>query len=92
MKPRYKSLMIQAQAELEKRRRHSWRETLRGHGYDPDVVKNDLVQMVVRLLNVSDQSTFEEKAEAEKQRFLTQPENWKHEDGRIVLQRDGNRL
>ena len=85
MKPRYKSLMIQAQAELEKRRRHSWRETLRAHGYDPDVVKNDLVQMAVRLLEVEGKSTFEEKAEAEKQRFLTQPENWKHEDGETLL-------
>ena len=84
-KRQYQSLTLQAQAELEKRRRHSWRETLRAHGYDPDVVKNDLVQMVVRLLNVSDQSTFEEKAEAERQRFLTQLEKWQHEDGETLL-------
>ncbi len=84
-KRQYLTLTLQAQAELEKRQRHSWRETLRGHGYDPDVVFHDLVQMAVRLLNVSDQSTFEERAEAEKQRFLTQLEKWKHEDGETLL-------
>ena len=85
MKPRYKSLMIQAQAELEKRRRHSWRETLRAHGYDPDVVFHDLVQRAVRLLEVEGKSTFEETAEAERQGFLAQLEKWQHEDSETLL-------